>query len=151
MVAHFTLRTNDENKVFFRKKNRIWRLFRCNQIPSTNRNAWFTPCVRIVKWATIKYKNHDNIWYVLLWTMEWKLLKNVCSCVCSFGRWTCKVGYWIFVGCNIGVRFCRVTERTPLCSIEAENHANIINFLFHKKNILIELNFSEQRLQLPFW
>ena len=27
-------------------------------MPSTNRNAWFTPCVRIVKWATIYYKNH---------------------------------------------------------------------------------------------
>ena len=35
----------------FRKKN--WWLFRCNQMPSTNRNAWFTPCVRTVKWATI--------------------------------------------------------------------------------------------------
>ena len=46
------------NKVFFRK-NRIWWLFRCNQMPSTNRNAWFSPCVRIVKWATIYYKNHD--------------------------------------------------------------------------------------------
>ena len=42
----------------FPNKNRIWWLFRCNQIPSTNRFAWFTPCVRIVKWATIYYKNH---------------------------------------------------------------------------------------------
>ena len=48
MVAHFTFRTNDENKVFFRKKYRIWRLLRCNQMPSTNRNAWFTPWMRIV-------------------------------------------------------------------------------------------------------
>ena len=37
----------------FTKKNWIWRLFRCNQMPSTNRNVWFTLCVRIVKWATI--------------------------------------------------------------------------------------------------
>ena len=37
---------------------RIWRLFRCNQMPSSNRNSWFTPYVRIVKWATISYKNH---------------------------------------------------------------------------------------------
>ena len=28
-------------------------------MPSTNRNAWFTPCVRLVKWATIYYKSHD--------------------------------------------------------------------------------------------
>ena len=28
-------------------------------MPSTNLNAWFTPCVRIVKWATILSKNHD--------------------------------------------------------------------------------------------
>ena len=44
----------------FPKKNRIWRLFRCNQMPSTNRNVWFTPSVRIVKWATIYYRNHDE-------------------------------------------------------------------------------------------
>ena len=37
----------------FRKNDRIWRLFWCNQMPSTNRNVWFTPCVRIVKWATM--------------------------------------------------------------------------------------------------
>ena len=37
----------------FPKKNRVWRLFRCNQMLSTNRKAWFTPCVRIEKWATI--------------------------------------------------------------------------------------------------
>ena len=30
-------------------------------MPWTNRKAWFTPCVRIVKWATICYKNHDII------------------------------------------------------------------------------------------
>ena len=32
-----------------------WRLFRCNQMPSTWRNTWFTPCVRLrtMKWATI--------------------------------------------------------------------------------------------------
>ena len=65
MVAHFTLRTYDVNKVFFRKKSQIWWLFRCNQMPSTNRTAWFTPCVRIVKWATIYYKNH-GIWYLWL-------------------------------------------------------------------------------------
>ena len=59
MFAHFTVRTYDVSKAFFRKKNRIWRLFRCNQLPSTNRNAWFTPCVRIVKWATIYYKNYE--------------------------------------------------------------------------------------------
>ena len=58
MVAHFTLRTKDENEAFIRNKNRIWRLFRCNQMPSTNRNAWYAPCVRIVKWATILYKNN---------------------------------------------------------------------------------------------
>ena len=38
----------------------IWRLFRCNQIPSKNRNAWFTPDVRTVKWATMWYKNHGQ-------------------------------------------------------------------------------------------
>ena len=31
----------------------LLRPFRCNQMPSTNRNAWFTPCVRIMKWTTI--------------------------------------------------------------------------------------------------
>ena len=31
-------------------------------MPSTNRNAWFTPCVRMVKWATIYYKNHAILW-----------------------------------------------------------------------------------------
>ena len=45
----------------FREKNRIWWLFRCNQMPSTNRDACFTPCVRIGKWATIYYKNHGPI------------------------------------------------------------------------------------------
>ena len=59
MVAHFMLRTYDVNKTFFRKKTRIWLLSRCNQMPSTNRNAWFTPCVRLVKWATIYYKSHE--------------------------------------------------------------------------------------------
>ena len=44
----------------FPKKNWIWWLFRCNQMPSTNRKAWFTPCVRIVKWATIYYQNHGS-------------------------------------------------------------------------------------------
>ena len=29
-------------------------------MPSTYRNALFTPFVRIVKWATIYYKNHDG-------------------------------------------------------------------------------------------
>ena len=32
--------------------------FRCDQMPSTNRNSWFTPYARIVRWATILYKNH---------------------------------------------------------------------------------------------
>ena len=32
--------------LFPRKKNRIWELFRCKQMPSTNRNTWFTPYVR---------------------------------------------------------------------------------------------------------
>ena len=27
-------------------KKWIWWLFRCNQMPSTNRNAWFTPCAQ---------------------------------------------------------------------------------------------------------
>ena len=34
-------------------RHRIWRLFRCNQMPSANRDSWFTPNVRIVKLATI--------------------------------------------------------------------------------------------------
>ena len=59
MVVHFTLRTYDVNKVFFRKENRVRWLFRCKQMPSTDRTAWFTPCVRMVKWAAIYYKNHD--------------------------------------------------------------------------------------------
>ena len=45
----------------FLKKNRIWWLFRCYQMPSTNRNAWFTPCVRIGKWATLYNKNHGSL------------------------------------------------------------------------------------------
>ena len=63
MVAHFTLRTYYVNKEFFRTKIWIWWLFRCIQMPSTNRNAWFTPCVRIVNWATIYYKNHEACWH----------------------------------------------------------------------------------------
>ena len=35
------------NQGLFPKENRIWRLFRSTQMPSTNRNALFTPCVRI--------------------------------------------------------------------------------------------------------
>ena len=46
MVAHFTLRTNEQNKVYFRKINRIWRLFRCNQMPSTNRYALLHVCAK---------------------------------------------------------------------------------------------------------
>ena len=60
MVAHLTLRTYDVNKVFFRKNIRVLWLFLCNQMPWTNRKAWFTPCVRIGKWATIYYKNHGS-------------------------------------------------------------------------------------------
>ena len=56
MVAHFKLRTYDVNKVFFRKK-RIWWLFRCNQMPSTNRNAWFTPYIST--WHS-EMSNHLN-------------------------------------------------------------------------------------------
>ena len=52
----------------FPKKNRIWWLFRCNQMPSTNRNAWITPCVRIVKWATIYYKNHGSFIVEKIWS-----------------------------------------------------------------------------------
>ena len=37
----------------YRFFSRIWRPFRCNQMPSTNRNSWYTPYVGIVKWATI--------------------------------------------------------------------------------------------------
>ena len=40
-------------KCIFREKNRIWPLFRCNQMPSSNLNPLFTPYKRIVKWATI--------------------------------------------------------------------------------------------------
>ena len=58
MVAHFTMLTCDEKWVFSEKKNQIWLPFQCNQRPSTNRNSCFTPYVRIVKWATILYKNH---------------------------------------------------------------------------------------------
>ena len=47
--------------LFSRKKKRNRWLFQCNQMPSTNRNAWFTPRVRIVIWATIYYKNHGFI------------------------------------------------------------------------------------------
>ena len=36
-----------------RKNNWIRRLFGCTHMPSTNRNARFTPYVCIVKWATI--------------------------------------------------------------------------------------------------
>ena len=50
MVAQNMLRTYDRS--FPRKINRIWRLFRCKQNPSTNRNTWFTQCVRTVFWAT---------------------------------------------------------------------------------------------------
>ena len=39
MVPYFMLRTYDVNKAFFRKKNRILLLSRCNQMTSTNRNA----------------------------------------------------------------------------------------------------------------
>ena len=63
MVAHFTMCTYDEMYVFSEKKNRFWLLFRCNQMPSANRNSWFTPYVHIVKWATILYKYHA--WYLL--------------------------------------------------------------------------------------
>ena len=38
---------------YFPKKNQIWRHFRCNQMPSTNRNTGLTPYVRPVFWATI--------------------------------------------------------------------------------------------------
>ena len=41
------------------KRNRIWRLFRYKQMPSTNRNAWFTQWLRIFKWATIYYTPHE--------------------------------------------------------------------------------------------
>ena len=43
----------------FRKK-RIWRLFRCNLMPSTNRNAWFPPYVRTMLWANqVKWSNQE--------------------------------------------------------------------------------------------
>ena len=40
-------------QLFFRKKNQIWRLFRCNQMSSTERNAWFTSCVGINEQSSI--------------------------------------------------------------------------------------------------
>ena len=48
----------------FRFSSRIWILFRCNQMLLTNRNAWFPPCARIVKWATIYYKNNATYFLV---------------------------------------------------------------------------------------
>ena len=42
MVAQHMLRVHDVNKVFS-ERNLIWRLFRWNQVPSTNRTHWFTP------------------------------------------------------------------------------------------------------------
>ena len=56
MVVQNMLRTFGAKKVFPEKTCCIWRLFRCQQMPSTNRNAWFTLFVRIVKSATIWYK-----------------------------------------------------------------------------------------------
>ena len=41
----------------FREKKWILRLFRSNQMPSANRNTWFTPYLRYVFWATIWYKH----------------------------------------------------------------------------------------------
>ena len=52
MVAQNMVRTY-EVKPVFSDTIRIWRLSRCNQMPSATRNAWFTPYERIVKWATI--------------------------------------------------------------------------------------------------
>ena len=66
-----------KNIFFVRKKNRIWPFCRCNQMPSTNRNAWFTPCVRIVKWATIYCKNH---------ALNYHLEQMGCS-VCLWKKW----------------------------------------------------------------
>ena len=64
-VAHVSCKQG----IFSRKKNQISWLFRCNQMPSTNRNAWFTLCVRIVKWATIYYKNHEISGYVQIFPL----------------------------------------------------------------------------------
>ena len=53
VVAQNMVRTYDVKQVFFGDFFRIWRLFRCNQTPSTNRNAWFTPYMLIKKWGTM--------------------------------------------------------------------------------------------------
>ena len=64
MVAYFTLRTNDENKVFFRKKigfDDSFDVTKClQQIEMPN--LLHVCALRIVKWATILYKNHDKIY-----------------------------------------------------------------------------------------
>ena len=58
MASQNKLRTYDVKKRGSEKKNRIWRLFLCNRMPSTNRNARCTPYLNIFIWATILYKNH---------------------------------------------------------------------------------------------
>ena len=45
----------------FRNKNRTWRLYRCNQMPSTNLNICFNPFVRTVILATIWYTYHGTL------------------------------------------------------------------------------------------
>ena len=74
-----------KTRSFSEKKNRIWWLFRCNQMPSTNRNAWFTPCVRIVKWATIYYKNHAP-----LPTQHFRTV-SLCRTIILLSRYVCKI------------------------------------------------------------
>ena len=43
----------------FSKKIEFNDSFDVTKCLEKNRKAWFTPCVRIVKWATIYYKNHE--------------------------------------------------------------------------------------------
>ena len=52
---------------------RIWRLFRCNKMPSTNRNTCFTLYVRTAFWTSISYRYHGRYthWHYLLMTI-WK-------------------------------------------------------------------------------
>ena len=120
------LRTHEENSSFPRKKNRFWPLCRCNQMPWTSRNTWFTSYVRTVFWATVWYmyhattssKNSGRSRLQIGWKSKINIFFHIHIIKCYFEN-TTTILMPIFCTINVKITFyCMSKKSWPiLCSI----------------------------------
>ena len=88
-------------------------------VTKSNRNAWFTQCVRIVKWGTIFYKNHGLNYSVRM--------SVTISCAALF--------YWIREF-SIMMRFSVIFVANFLFKIKTKSSWWTL-WMIHKANLLI--------------